>query len=258
MNNGGTCVGECDCGEGLPCGQYIWDHRNVSLQKWLTNVHVMGPSGNGGENSTGLNNPNIDGFYFDDDWTNVTAQSVVNKSCIGDPYGGVSEEAAFCTVDTGLTQQNVTDIYDGWHDTIAYAYKTVVENNGFAWQLFHPERTPDKDSCVDYLRKNAVGGAVNNTALFYHYSQTNDTQQEFMVDLAMFLLIRGDYAWIGTAWTQCHDTWIYMDWNEMLDKDYGVPKGVATEIANGVFERKWSKSTIQFDCNKYVPNITFT
>ena len=43
----------------------------------------MGSSHNGGENSTGLNNPNIDGFYFDDAWTNKTSQNEVNKTCIG-------------------------------------------------------------------------------------------------------------------------------------------------------------------------------
>ena len=27
--------GICDCGPGLPCGEYLWDHRNQSLRQWL-------------------------------------------------------------------------------------------------------------------------------------------------------------------------------------------------------------------------------
>ena len=44
----------------------------------------------------------------------------------------------------------------------------------------------------------------------------------------------------------------------MLDKDYGKPLEGMNEISNGIFERKWSKATIQMDCNQYKPNITFT
>ena len=76
------CTNECDCGKGLPCGEYVWDHRNATLQKWLTDVFIMGPSENNGENSMGLNNPNIDGFYIDDHWTNVSKKSMcISRFC---------------------------------------------------------------------------------------------------------------------------------------------------------------------------------
>lgn len=26
-NDYNRCVGDCDCGPGLPCGEYLWDHR---------------------------------------------------------------------------------------------------------------------------------------------------------------------------------------------------------------------------------------
>ena len=60
FNQTDQCMDECDCGKGLPCGEYLWDHRNVSLQKWLTDVFIMGPSENGGENSTG----SISEYYY--------------------------------------------------------------------------------------------------------------------------------------------------------------------------------------------------
>ena len=33
--------------------------------------------------------------------------------------------------------------------------------------------------------------------------------------------------------------------------------GLAKEVKTGVFEREWSKATIQMDCNSYTPKITF-
>ena len=56
----GSCVDDCDCGEGLPCGEYLWDHRNDTLIDFLINEFVLGP--------TGLGHPGISGFYFDDGW----------------------------------------------------------------------------------------------------------------------------------------------------------------------------------------------
>ena len=91
----------------------------------------------------------------------------------------------------------------------------------------------------------------------YSYTLDSNLQQtQFEVDLAMFLLIRGDYAWLGYGWNGCHNQWKYQ-WNNMLDKDYGEPMEQMKEIENGVFERKWSKCTIQMNCNTYKPSFTF-
>ena len=55
----GSCVNACDCGEGVPCGEYLFNHANGSmLRDWLINEHLLGP--------TGLGNPAISGFYVDD------------------------------------------------------------------------------------------------------------------------------------------------------------------------------------------------
>ena len=51
----GSCPGPCDCG-GVPCGEYLWDHRNASLRTWIINDFLLGP--------TGLGNENISGFYL--------------------------------------------------------------------------------------------------------------------------------------------------------------------------------------------------
>ena len=39
-------------------------------------------------------------------------------------------------------------------------------------------------------------------------------------------------------------------WSPLIDKDYGVPLGLAVENGNGTFKREWSKATIYFDCRK--------
>jgi hypothetical protein len=44
-----------DCGEGVECGEYLFDLRNESLRAWLRTDYLMGP--------LGLGNPAIKGFY---------------------------------------------------------------------------------------------------------------------------------------------------------------------------------------------------
>ena len=40
--------GNCDCGggkdnsDGIPCGEYLWDHRNATLRQWLTDTFILG------------------------------------------------------------------------------------------------------------------------------------------------------------------------------------------------------------------------
>lgn len=54
--NGTTQSGSCDCGEGVSCGEYLWDHRNgSSLTTWLTETYIGGKE-------YGLGNPNVDGL----------------------------------------------------------------------------------------------------------------------------------------------------------------------------------------------------
>ena len=247
------CQEECDCGDGLPCGEYVWNHRNESLQKWLTEVHIMGSNDS---NSTGLNNPNIDGFYIDDGWRNTSSPNP-KKFCDSGPYGGVSEEDYYCWMDMGLTQKDTTDITDGWKMSMSNAEQGIIANNGFVWRLFRGVSSPNKTECTSWMRGEGMRLNGSSTALMFEYASLNDTKAEFMVDLAIFLLIRGDYAWLGYGWNGCHDSWVYMDWDEMLDKDYGVPLSGMSEISNGVFQRKWSKATIEMDCNQYKPTITF-
>ena len=50
----GICFDHCDCGS-IPCGEYLFDHRNQSLRDFLVNEYIMGENG--------LGNPMIDGNF---------------------------------------------------------------------------------------------------------------------------------------------------------------------------------------------------
>ena len=83
----------------------MFDHRNQSLREWLVNDFVLG-------NESGLGNQYIDGFYCDDRWkTAPTSGGGFDKQCDTSPVGGASEENAYCSVDMGLTKEDVADIY---------------------------------------------------------------------------------------------------------------------------------------------------
>ena len=57
----GSCAdGVCDCGM-MPCGEYLFDHRNgTQLREWIINEHIL--------SMTGLGSSSIDGFFIDDYW----------------------------------------------------------------------------------------------------------------------------------------------------------------------------------------------
>ena len=52
----GVCKKPCDCGRGVECGEYLWDHRNASLRKWLVEEYLAGPKG--------IGNPAISGVFI--------------------------------------------------------------------------------------------------------------------------------------------------------------------------------------------------
>jgi len=57
-NPDGACEVECGCGYALPCGEYLFDHRNGSmLTDWLVNEYILGP--------TGVGSDAIDGLFID-------------------------------------------------------------------------------------------------------------------------------------------------------------------------------------------------
>ena len=75
-----------------------------------------------------------------------------------------------------------------------------------------------------------------------------------MEDLVTFLLVRGEYAWLGAGWAGVN---AYPAFYAGFEQDYGVPVDRSyTETEPGVFERRWTKAHVSFDCNSYKGTIT--
>eukprot|EP01052_Picozoa_sp_SAG31_P047697 SAG31_NODE_9663_length_1245_cov_0.717277_1_plen_216_part_10 len=85
----GVCTEECDCGS-LPCGNYIYDHRNASLAEWFVS--------NGGPiiNNATMLAPGVVSFYLDDSFWHKSFKQ-------GGGTGGVTETSGLFANDTGLT-----------------------------------------------------------------------------------------------------------------------------------------------------------
>ena len=258
----GSCADACDCGEGLPCGEYLWDHRNASLRAWLVDQYVMSPS-------SGVGNENVDGIFLDDGWSNRSEPSAPwwpkEGFCSADAHGGATEEMANCTVDMGLGKGDVQAVYDGWRRTIDAVRTAIVGAGAYNYQMFASTKTPAADtaSCTAYLRAACKpGGAASwqtSSALRYELTQPATSIASVARDVATFLLVRGPYAWIGHGWVGCAAP-AHAPANETqyarpaaLDVDYGEPVDAACAemgpAGSGVFSRKWSKASVSVDCN---------
>lgn len=244
----------------MPCGEYLWDHRNESLREWLVSEFILG--------ATGLGNANVSGFYLDDGWAN-TSQAIQpwmpkEGFCDHSPVGGATEEDLYCTADMGLTQADTTAITDAWSATMTAVHAAIAGANGWSWQMFETAGTPGKAQCAEWFR--GEGRLLNQTTLYFQY--TNSTTYPlpaFEQDLATFLLVRGDFAWLGFGWMGCTSnstpgfgTDAPYSFPSQLHSDFGTPVAPYDETApgSGVFARQWTKAAVQFDCNTWTGSIT--
>lgn len=270
---------------GVPCGEYLFDHRNgTMLQQWLIEQFV------GGEH--GIDNPNIDGFFFDDNYGGRT---------------GASEEDPNNVQDCGLSPSDAAAVSNGWKANTAAVGKAVLSRGGFAVPYFvssgRNETDPATHCATDLRRMCAVNTTtgkpnVHSQALLFEFSRVdhkadiglwypNGSLPFFEQDLATFLLVRGPYAWIGYTWSGCTDSNypagcdlhcngttnnckacrfpLARDAHPFprppaLDDDYGEPL-TATEFCSetapgtGVFTRRYTKATVSMDCNTFQGTI---
>jgi hypothetical protein len=247
---GWECLGGvCDCGDN-PCGEYLFDFRNDSLAAYLTGEYILGP--------TALGNPNISGFFFDDQWYDKPTYSGM---CSASPYGGPTEIDSNCIQDMGLSQQDVTDITTGWQATMNSMYQVLQDHGGFAYQWFNgggygPTTPTTPAACLSYYREACSPSSPFQTApLMYPFTKNANGAAvplpNFAVDLASFLLVRGPYAWLGYNWEGCN---VEYEFPEPLTFDYGVPTGVCQETVpgqSGIFIREWTKANITINCNTF-------
>jgi hypothetical protein len=275
----GECLaGECDCGEGVPCGEYLWDHRNQSLRQWLLEEFILG-------NETGLGNPSVDGFYFDDSWHTAPATPSAPGvgQCSSSALGGASEENSWCSVDMGLSKQDVADITGNWTLTGQQAKAEVLAHGGFTWgaeslfvgtgarvQSKPPGAFPagvlpqEPETCLGFMRAVCVNQTRFATGALLFELTRRTFNDPFPLpypkqDVAQFLLTRGPFAWLGHNWMGClADEFTPQLRPAELDVDYGVPlEDFCTETAagSGVFTRSWSKVDVSLDCATFTATL---
>jgi hypothetical protein len=97
QGDGNCSAPGCDVGS-VPVGEYLFDPRAANLSihgqtfvEWYVDEYLFGP--------TGAGNPNISGFYFDDDWDHCGQQkricpSEMDHHAVDDMGLGASELAA--------------------------------------------------------------------------------------------------------------------------------------------------------------------
>jgi hypothetical protein len=240
----------CDCGVGLPCGMYLFDHRstaiihNRTLAQWFVEQLLVTP--------TGLLHDAIDGFFIDDTWSHRGA---------GDLDGSEVK-------DVGLTASDLADLQAAWTRNMDAAKTAILAHAGFTWQMLINNGTcagaavAQGPTCATTLREACdAGSRYQHGALFYGLQGGCSRQHtvapsaaSFRQDLASFLLMRGPFAWAGFAWESCGKAYVRP---AELDTDYGVPLGVCAETApgSGVFTRAWSRANVTVDCNAWTGTV---
>ena len=220
--------------------------------------------------------------YLDDSWHTApqTAPTTPWSACSQSPVGGATEENPYCSEDIGLTASDVADITSNWSATVAAAQTGAMKQKGFLWgsasefvgtgaRCIAPSRwtphVPNATCAQDLRRHCAINSSFHEGALLFEFTRKKFSDPfplPFVAqDVAMFLLVRGPYAWIGHNWMGCNtgDITEHDIRPPEVEADYGSPVDAhCTETAkgSGVFRRRWSGAEVQMDCNTWTASIT--
>jgi hypothetical protein len=180
----------------------------------------------------------------------------------------VTEEDYYCAEDMGLTQTDTTNIHSAYMANMASMYDVVAKNGGWSWQQWTAiGGAPPQAQCAAWFR-GGDAHRLNTSAFLMEWTNSSAEVLPFvMQDLATFLLVRGDFAWIGFSWIGCSSNafpghggnYAYPIPDE-LSMDVGMPLAPYSETGTGtgVFTRAYTKVTVQMDCNKWVGTISPT
>lgn len=231
-----------DCGLGVECGEYLFDLRNESARAWLRGEYLM--------SATGLGSPAIHGFYFDDSWT----------------ANGPTEEDPKSVAACGLTPADVADLVAASVLSRDEMFNATVAAGGFVFNhLYSPTPSNASDAaaaCATKLRGLCRPNAFPQTSTYLQQMTAARGHAGWPIpfplqDLAIFLLSRGEYSWLGYAWWGCGSPMNFTR-PPYFDEDYGVPTGgvcAETGDGTGVFVRNYTKADVAMDCNTFTPEI---
>lgn len=119
-------------------------------------------------------------------------------------------------------------------------------------------RAPAAECAADLTQLCAPGAPPQTEAMMYAFSPGGcggdpSHLSNAANDVANFLLIRGNYAWIGHGWKSCSKVYEYP---AVLNTDVGTPLGLCTQTAPGVFSRNYTKVSVEMNCNTGESRIT--
>lgn len=179
-----------DCGVGVQCGEYVFNHRNESLRSFLLGEYFFRPTG---ANASGNM---VNGFYVDDDWSS----------------SGPSEMDKDAVQKMGMTPADVQAMTAAWAANEAAWRQALVAAGKFEWFLFYGgqqtapgwNQTDPAATCQQYMETNCGADAPSQSgALFFGFSRVKHSQAWPLPsptqDVAAFLITRGPYAWVSVA-----------------------------------------------------------
>lgn len=243
--------GGCDCGPGLPCGEYLFDHRNgTQLRDWIVQQVVV----------AAVQHPAVDGLFLDDYWcSNVECHATMNSTpgcpCT-DPVQGPTEVDRYSQVDTGLTDDDIYHLTLEWRQTMAHVEEALLQHGAYAWSMMHGQQIAN--AWPEFLTAPRCAAALRDacqpdsywqvaTVLFGFTVQQSSPQPrsngtapsptppipiplpQLPQDLAFFLLARGPYAYAG--WGAWGMTWPFGDATD--DDDDGGGSAWPPDIHGG-------------------------
>ena len=105
----------CDCGDGVPCGFYVWNHSSTTVVhgqtflEWFKDDYVFDYQGS---------SPLVSGMYFDDYWPET---------------GGFPDPFPNMTQDMGLTAADQLQISKSYQANMAVIYAEMLKRGMFTW-----------------------------------------------------------------------------------------------------------------------------
>jgi hypothetical protein len=151
-----------DCGKGIECGEYVFNHMNSSLRPWLIQTMFLG-------NATGGGNKAVSGFYVDDGWS----------------AKGPSEMDKDAVAKMGMTTADVTAMITAWSANVAAWRQAIYDAGLFEWFMVYGgqqtapgwSQSEPNATCLTFMERNcgATSPSQNGT-MFFGYSRYQHSQ----------------------------------------------------------------------------------
>ena len=93
-------------------------------------------------------------------------------------------------------------------EAVTQAHAAVLKHGGITWQQLGRFSAPTQTTCSRLFTKECKSGSQSQSSAFVlqftkNANGTTVPLPQPEMDLATFLMIRGDYSWIGYGWSGC-------------------------------------------------------